>query len=246
MVRHSSEAEPFVYLISVICQNATGVLFPQFVLNILKPLLSSSDTVWAAAIYALLLNGLWLLGVHGGNIVNSVMRPIFLIHLTNNIAARAAGQEMTNVMCSSWHMLGFNYGGSGVAMALLIAALIVAKSQHLRSVSKLSIAPVAFNVSEPIVFGYPIVLNAYLAIPWLLLGVFNSVVTYLCMSAGLVGKIFVAIPDNLPTPLIMYLATMDWKAPVLWLILLTIDVLVYIPFVKMFDNKLLKDEQMVA
>lgn len=231
------------YALSILCQSATGVVIPQFILNIMKPLLSTTDTIWAAAIYALLLNGLWIVGVHGGNIVNSVMAPFFLINLTANAAARAAGEEMTSTLCTNWHLLGFNYGGSGVAMALVLAALLVAKSQHLRSITKLSLAPVAFNVSEPVVFGYPIVLNAYLALPFLLLGVFNSVVTYLCMSTGIVGKIFVAVPPNLPTPLILFLSTMDWKAPVLWLILLVIDAIVYIPFVKMFDGKLLKDER---
>lgn len=231
------------YVLSIACQRATGVVIPQFILNIMKPLLSTTDTVWAAAIYALLLNGLWMVGVHGGNIVNSVMAPFFLINLTANAAARAAGEEMTNVLCTNWHILGFNYGGSGVALALVLAAIIVAKSQHLRSVTKLGFVPVLFNVSEPVVFGYPIVLNAYLALPFLLLGVFNSVITYFCMSVGIVGKIFVAVPANLPTPLILFLSTMDWKAPVLWLVLLVIDVIVYMPFVKMFDNKLLKDEK---
>lgn len=230
------------YILSIICQNTTGVVIPQFILNIMKPLLSTTDTVWAAAIYALLLNGLWIVGVHGGNIVNSVMAPFFLINLTANATAHAAGEEMTSILCTNWHMLGFNYGGSGVATAIVIAALIAAKSKHLRSVTKLSVAPVCFNVSEPIVFGYPIVLNAYLALPFLALGVFNSVVTYLCMSAGIIGKIFVAVPPNLPTPLIMFLATMDWKAPALWLILLAVDVLIYIPFIKMYDSKLLKEE----
>ena len=39
---------------------------------------------------------------------------------------------------------------------------------------------------------------------------------------------------------------MDWKAGILWVILLAVDVAMYIPFMRSYDQKLLKEEEEYA
>ena len=230
------------YVLNQICVDLTGVIIPEFIMNIFKPLLSASDTLPAMLIYAFLLNALWIIGVNGGNIVNSVMSSILLINLAENAEAYAAGQPLTHIFCYSPNTSIMNPGGSGAALALVIAALIVAKSDHLKAITRIGGAGTIFNISEPIVYGYPIVLNSYLFIPFILVPMLNTTVWYFLMRLDIVGKMFINVPWVLPAPIQLFLATLDWKTIIIWIVLIVVNVLIYIPFVKMYDNHLLKEQ----
>ncbi|NBI90029.1 PTS sugar transporter subunit IIC [Lachnospiraceae bacterium] len=230
------------YLLNTVCRLLTGTIIPEFIMNIFKPLLVASDSLGGMLIYAFLMNALWIVGINGGNIVNSVMGSVLLVNLAENAEAYAAGQEMTRVFCYSPNTSIINPGGSGAALALIIAALIVAKSDHLKSITKLGGPGTIFNISEPIVYGYPIVLNSFLFIPFVVAPLVNTTVFYLLMRAGLIGKMFINVPWVLPGPLQVFLATLDWKAFVVHILLIVLDVFMYLPFVKMYDNQLLKEQ----
>ncbi|MFQ8583453.1 MAG: PTS transporter subunit EIIC [Holdemania massiliensis] len=81
------------YLLNVLCLKATGVIIPDFILNVFKPLLSASDTLPAMLIYVFLLNALWVIGVNGGNIVNSVMSSVLLMNLAENAGCARIGRK---------------------------------------------------------------------------------------------------------------------------------------------------------
>lgn len=230
------------YLLNVLCLTTAGVIIPDFILNIFKPLLSASDTLPAMLIYVFLLNALWVIGVNGGNIVNSVMSSVLLMNLAENAAAHAAGEEMAHIFCYSPNNAIMNVGGSGAALALVIAALIVAKSDHLKAITRLGGAGTIFNISEPIVYGYPIVLNSYLFIPFILIPMINTTIFYFLMSTHIIGRMFINVPWVLPSPIQLFLATLDWKAAAAWLILIVLDVIFYLPFVKMYDKQKLKEQ----
>lgn len=57
------------------------------------------------------------------------------------------------------------------------------------------------------------------------------------------GKIYISMPFSTPLFLGPFLSTMDFKAIIVWCIMLAVDVLIYIPFVKMYDGSLLKAEK---
>lgn len=228
------------YLLNAICQLLTGTIIPEFIMNIFKPLLIASDSLGGMLVYAFLMNALWVIGINGGNIVNSVMSAILLVNLAENAEAYAAGQEMTHIFCYSPNTSIMNPGGSGAAIALIIAALIVAKSDHLKSITKLGGPGTIFNISEPIVYGYPIVLNSFLFIPFIVAPLVNTTVFYLLMRIGFIGKMFINVPWVIPDPFQIFLATLDWKAFVVHILLIVLDVFMYLPFVKMYDNHLLK------
>lgn len=230
------------YLLNTICQLLTGTIIPEFILNIFKPLLIASDSLGGMLVYAFLLNALWIVGINGGNIVNSVMSSILLVNLAENAEAYAAGQEMAHVFCYSPNNSIINPGGSGAALALIIAALMVAKSDHLKSITRLGGPGTIFNISEPIVYGYPIVLNSFLFIPFIIAPLVNTTVFYLLMRIGFVGKMFINVPWVIPGPLQIFLATLDWKAFVVHILLIVLDAFMYLPFVKMYDNQLLKEQ----
>ncbi len=230
------------YVLNELCIMAFGVIIPDFILNVFKPLLSASDTLPAMLIYAFLLNALWVIGINGGNIVNSVMSSILLINLAENAEAYAAGEALPHIFCYSPNNAIMNIGGSGAALALVIAALIVAKSDNLKAITKLGGPGTIFNISEPVVYGYPLVLNSYLFIPFIFVPMLNTIVFYVLMNADIINKMFINVPWVLPSPIQLALATMDWKAAAVWLVLLAVNVLIYLPFVKMYDRHLLAQQ----
>jgi PTS system cellobiose-specific IIC component len=213
------------------------------ILNLMKPLISTTDTLGAALVYGLLLNGLWIVGVHGGNVCNSVMSAFFLMNLTANAEAAAAGQPLPHILATNWNTIGLNLGGSGCGCALALSMLIVAKSAHLRTMVKVGGPAVIFNITEPLVFGTPIVLNPYLVVPFVCVPLLNTVILFLLMQANVLGRIRINAPWVLPGPIFWFLSTLDFKMVIAWFVLLAIDTVIYIPFMKMYDNSLLAQEK---
>ena len=61
---------------------------------------------------------------------------------------------------------------------------------------------------------------------------------------GFVDRVQLIAPWTLPGPIGAYLATGgDWRAAVLNIICILISIIIYYPFVKMYDKKLLQEEQ---
>lgn len=222
---------------------ASGKNMAQWILQVFAPLISASDSLPALLMIIFVTNFLWFFGIHGGNVVNAVITPFATMNLAVNADAIAKGLPATHILSGSITTLFFNVGGSGAAFGLVIAMLIVAKSSHLRSVAKLGFIPDCFNISEPIVFSTPIILNPFLLIPLIVVPMVNVIISYFALSLNLVGKVYVNIPFTVPGPIKAFLSTMDWRAVVLWFILLAIDVLLYAPFVKAYDKSVLLEEK---
>lgn len=222
---------------------ATGKNMAQWILKAFAPLVSASDSLPALILIMFVLNFLWFFGIHGGNVVNAVITPFATMNLAVNAEAIAKGLPVPHILSGSIVTLFFNVGGSGAAFGLVIAMLLVAKSNHLRSVGKLGFIPDIFGISEPIVFSTPIILNPFLFIPLVVVPIINVIITYFALTLNLVGKVYVNMPFTTPGPIKAFLSTMDWKAVVLWFILLVIDVALYIPFVKAYDKTLVLQEK---
>ena len=105
------------------------------------------------------------------------------------------------------------------------------------------VVPALFCIGEPLTFGVPMVLNFQLAIPYFLNFVINGVTAYLATAAGFIGRTFVSVPWTLPHFLQAFLTTMDIKAVLLYFILVVVNIIILIPFVKRYDKQLLEQEQ---
>ncbi|MFV0382144.1 MAG: PTS transporter subunit EIIC [Breznakia sp.] len=58
-------------------------------------------------------------------------------------------------------------GGGGYVLALLIGITLFSKSPSQKALARISLPMSCFNISEPVVFGLPIMLNPSLLIPFL-------------------------------------------------------------------------------
>ncbi|WP_110953510.1 PTS sugar transporter subunit IIC [Anaerosinus massiliensis] len=215
----------------------------QLTMKIFSPVVSASDSAWGILLIMFLLNGLWFFGIHGGATIGGVTMPFFMANFAENAQALANGQELPHILAGGYWIFFANFGGSGAALALIIAAYIVGKSEHMKSVFKIGIIPVIFNVSEPILFSLPMILNLFLFIPMVFIPMLNGLISYYAFDLNLVGRIYINAPMTTPGPFAAFLSTMDWRAVVLWFGLLVLSVVLYIPFLRAYDKVLLKQEE---
>ncbi|WP_024347609.1 PTS cellobiose transporter subunit IIC [Lacrimispora indolis] len=214
-----------------------------FVFTILQtPLLKLGNTLPAMVIAYIFLHLFWFFGVNGGSVVGAVFNPILQTLSAENLAAFQAGQPLPNIISQQFQDLFATFSGCGSTLSLLIAMLFFCRSKRIKELGKLAFIPGLFGINEPIVFGLPILLNPMMLIPFMLVPTINIVISYFCMSIGLVPLCSgVAIPWTMPVILSGFLAT-GWQGAVLQLILLVLGVFIYMPFIKMMDKQYIEDE----
>ncbi len=218
-----------------------------FVFTILQaPLLKLGNTLPAMVIAYIFLHLFWFFGVNGGSVVAAVFNPILQTLSAENLTAFQAGAPLPNIISQQFQDLFASFGGCGSTLSLLIAMLLFCRSKRVKELGKLALIPGIFGINEPLVFGLPIVLNPMILIPFMLVPTINIVVSYVCMSIGLVPLCSgVAIPWTMPVILSGFLST-GWQGAVLQLLLLIMGVFIYMPFIKMMDKQYLSDEAKAA
>ncbi|WP_386694482.1 PTS cellobiose transporter subunit IIC [Lonepinella sp. MS14435] len=185
-----------------------------------------------------LIHALWIVGIHGANIISSFLVPIVLSNLQAN--ANGANIPFAGEFYNSFVFLG----GSGGTLGLTLFIAFLARSQQLRILGKASIAPGIFNINEPIIFGLPIVYNPYLAIPFFLSPMVTASMAYWSIKLHWVNPIIANVPWPSPAGIGAFIGTAgDWRAAALALSCVLVSWLIYLPFVKVYDNKLATEEQ---
>lgn len=226
-------------LLNVVCTQMTGGGLCDLLSHVLQPLLSASESLPSILLLLLLSQMFWFFGIHGDNMVGAVVTPIITMNIALNLEAYQAHQEMTHIFAGQFNGV---WGGWCTYIALLIAMILVTKSKQMRALCKLAPLSTAFNINEPLVFGVPTVLNVFTLIPTLLCTILNICIAYACTYFDIIGKTYLVLPWTTPAPLADFLSTMDWKAPVLWILLCALDVLIIMPFIKNYDKTLLAEE----
>lgn len=171
-------------------------------------------------------------------------RPLWIQLLDANTASYAAGQAVPGIAAEPFFQWFIWIGGSGATIGLALLLAFRAKSAYGKSLGKATVIPAIFNINEPIIFGAPIVLNPILIIPFVVAPIVMATVSWFAMSANLVSRVVVTAPWTLPGPVGAYLATGgDWRASVLNLLCIAISIIIYYPFVNMYDKRLLHEEK---
>ena len=214
-----------------------------FIFNNLQTPLTALGSTLPATIVVLLLEGiLWSFGLHGANIVGSVMAPIWLTLTAENATALAAGDVLPNIVTSQFYNNFIKIGGSGATFGLCLLLLFAAKSKQFKALGKLSIGPEIFTINESIIFGMPIVLNPIMIIPFLLAPIILGIVAFVAMSTGLVPYTNgVNIPWTTP-PVIAGFLVSGWRGAALNIVQIALSAAIYYPFFKVADNIAVKEE----
>ena len=192
-------------------------------------------------------SGLWFVGLHGGNIVNKIMEPIWLANLGENTEAFKAGEPLKHIFTTPF-MDNFVYiGGAGATIGLVIALAWMARrkkaSQQAKTLAPITLVPGFFNINEPTMFGIPVVLNILLLLPFVLAPIVNLILAYGAMAIGLVPLTYTAPGWTTPPVISGFLATGSLRASLLQIVLIVVDVLLYLPFVANVEKRFKAQEE---
>lgn len=186
----------------------------------------------------------WMFGIHGAQVTGPIIEPLLLQNSDANRLAYQAGKELPNIITYEFLYNFVFSGGAGCVMALAILVALFSKSKENKTLGKLSIAPVSFQVAEPLLFGFPTILNFKMVIPFVAAPVVTTLITYYAMKLGLVAKpIGAVIPWTTPPVIAGFLASGGKiSGAVIQIITIGVNMLIYYPFFKLDDNAKLKAE----
>lgn len=188
-------------------------------------------------------NLLFGFGIHQAVINGTLLDPVLLINTNKNMAAFASGEHVPYIITSVFRDTFGMMGGTGSTICLLVASMVFSRSKSSREVSKLSIVPGIFNINEPVIYGYPIVFNIPLLIPFVLTPVISLLIAYAATILGLMNRTVVLVPWTTPPLINGFLATGgDWRAVVVQILSFVIGVLFYLPFMKISERVLLRQK----
>lgn len=181
-------------------------------------------------------------GLHASTI-SAFIQPLCLAASAANLEAWNAGAALPNIIDYSFMQNGKFGGGANLLLPCLVA-LLFCKSKQLKSVAKLGIVPACFCIGEPILFGFPMMLNPLMVIPMVLSTITTFGIFYIGISTGLVGRFTgVVLPWTTPPIVNMILSSSTpIQAVIMQIIAMVVGILVYYPFVKAYDKQLLEKE----
>lgn len=219
-----------------------GIELNAIIQTVFSPLVYGLSTLPGLLIYALLACMLWVVGIHGDHALAGVATPIFLANLAANTAAFQAGDQIPNIVVDGFWIIFMCLGGTGSTLGLVLA-MVRSKAKRYRTLGRLSLPSAVFCINEPVIFGFPIVMNPMMMIPFIATPMLLGGITYLLMSFGIIGKIVFLVPWTTPPVLNTFLATSgDIPATVWSLISVAVSYFIYLPFFKIAEKKELQDE----
>ncbi|WP_180124846.1 EAL domain-containing protein [Rhodoferax sp. BLA1] len=166
---------------------------------------------------------LWLLGLHGGILVEAVggnlLAPADVV-----FDAHLASANFVNT---------FAYlGGSGATYGLLLAMWLVCKDAQMRRLGKYSVVPAVFNVNEVLVFGLPIIFSPILLMPFLLAPLVCASIALLAHGAGWLVLSGHAVTWSTPIFISGYVVSGGLAGVFTQLVGVLVSTALYWPFVK--------------
>lgn len=212
------------------------------------PLQGLSDSLGGVIVMCFLIPSLWWFGVHGSTIVAGVMDGILITNATSNQAIIDSGLPLTienggRIVTQQFKDCVVNLSGAGATIGLVICMLFLAKSAQSKQLGKLAIVPACFNINEPVIFGTPIVMNPFMAIPFIATPVVIGVLQYLAISMGLIPLYTgVVVPWTTP-PIISGFLTGGWRTALFQVVVIAISTAIYFPFFKKVDNMNYENEK---
>ncbi|MBL5776924.1 PTS cellobiose transporter subunit IIC [Bacillus sporothermodurans] len=185
-----------------------------------------------------IMHALGIVGIHGATIVSGFLTPIVLTNMQSNI------QGANFPFAGEFNNAFVTLGGSGATLGLCIFIAFLAKSKQLRVLGKSALAPGIFNINEPLIFGLPIVYNPFLAIPFFLAPMVSASIAYWAIKLSIVKPIIAQMPWPTPPGAGAFISTGGhFMAAVVALICVVVSFLIWLPFIKMYDKKLVQQEK---
>lgn len=213
----------------------TGKTMPALFLAILQaPALAISKTNAFAFVSQFTWSLLQWFGIHPTSIWGAIFGMTWTINDTQNMLGQA------HHIFSTLFMNFSSIAAGTFSLSPVLAILIASKRVAAKKISKIALLPAIFNISEPITFGLPIVLNPIYIVPFVIAQPLAFYIGYFFTKIGFIAPIVNNVPWTVPTLLSGLLYTGNIRGVIVQAVSLIITTLIYIPFVKM-DNKINAD-----
>ena len=189
----------------------------------------------------LLVHALWIVGINGANIVMGLVTPILLANMAEN--ANGAQIAYAGEFTSSYVTMG----GSGAMLLACVWLAFAARSSQLKMLGRAAMGPAIFNINEPLIFGLPVVYNPILALPFMIAPIVAATIGYWSIKLGFAAVSIMQTPWQTPIGLGAYVGSGGSIGALITALLCAVaSFIIWYPFLKMYDNQLLKEESAEA
>lgn len=215
------------------------------------PLTSLGSSMGTILTFVVVQQFLWVLGIHGPNTLNALRSVIFTEQANVNLAYVAAnGTAWGAPYPVNWGSINDafgNTGGSGATLGLIIAMFIAGRKNKAQyQIAKMSLAPGLFNINEPIIFGFPLVMNPMYMVPFILAPVVCNIFGWFCVEViQIIPPVAYSVAWTTPGFLIPFLGSgaTSIMALVIGFVCVAISTVIYLPFVMASTRAAVKAEQ---
>ncbi|NQK00465.1 PTS transporter subunit EIIC [Streptococcus suis] len=234
----------FLYGIDLVTRQFLGTNVAEAILKLFEPLFTAADGYVGITIifgaYALF----WFVGIHGPSIVEPAIAAITYANIETNFQLLQAGQHADKILTSGTQMFIVTMGGTGATLVVPFMFMWLTKSKRNKAIGRASVVPTFFGVNEPILFGAPLVLNPVFFVPFILAPISNVWIFKFFVDTLKMNSFSVNLPWTTPGPLGIVMGTnFAPLAFALAILLVFVDVLIYYPFLKVYDEQILAEEQ---
>ena len=189
----------------------------------------------------LLVHASWIVGIHGANIVMGLVTPILLANMAENV--NGAQIAYAGGFTSSYVTMG----GSGAMLLACVWLAFAARSSQLKMLGRAAMGPAIFNINEPLIFGLPVVYNPILALPFMIAPIVAATIGYWSIKLGFAAVSIMQTPWQTPIGLGAYVGSGGSIGALITALLCAVaSFIIWYPFLKMYDNQLLKEESAEA
>ncbi|HFI0056712.1 TPA: lactose-specific PTS transporter subunit EIIC [Streptococcus suis] len=233
-----------LYGIDLATRQLVGTNVAEAILKFFEPLFTAADGYVGITIifgaYALF----WFVGIHGPSIVEPAIAAITYANIETNFQLLQAGQHADKILTSGTQMFIVTMGGTGATLVVPFMFMWLTRSKRNKAIGRASVVPTFFGVNEPILFGAPLVLNPVFFIPFILAPIANVWIFKFFVDTLKMNSFSVNLPWTTPGPLGIIMGTnFAPLAFALAVLLVVVDVLIYYPFLKVYDKQILAEEE---
>ncbi len=180
---------------------------------------------------------LWFFSVNGNAILYSVNDNYYGQMLNENVFNFMSGLPIENIVNRGFNNSFVLIGGSGSVLGLALAVIIASRSRSSRTLGFLSLPCNIIGVSEIVAYGLPVVCNPILLVPFLLVPMANLAIAYAATAMDLVPYVTANGIWHFPVLFNAYYGTGSIAATALQALLIILDTIAYIPFVKLHEQR---------
>lgn len=233
-----------LYALDLLARHFVGSSVAESIGKFFAPLFSAADGYLGITIIFGAFAFFWFVGIHGPSIVEPAIAAITYANAEVNLNLLQQGMHADKILTSGTQMFIVTMGGTGATLVVPFMFMWLTKSKRNRAIGRASVVPTFFGVNEPILFGAPLVLNPIFFIPFIFAPIANVWIFKFFIETLGMNSFTANLPWTTPAPLGLVLgANFQVLSFILAALLIVVDVVIYYPFLKVYDEQILEEER---